>query len=534
MNGQKPISEVFWPLLAAVCDDTLIEAQSHELAAVLDSDMAARRILIDHVRLQIDIRLLCQAEKASDGSLARVRATFPLAVPSFPPLSFLSTTLHSTIDFFSQELPFSLLIATVLTSLGLWFASMIYVSSPDKIAKDSSPPVQSSFDPTLKVVGKITGMVDCKWADPATASVGDNVVIGHKFALASGLMEITYNTGAKVILQGPVTYEMESKNSGFLPVGKLTGKVETKAAKGFAVRTPSATVIDVGTEFGVVVRKDGGCEVQVFQGVVETVAMQNGKPIQQPCRLVEGQVAEVTLDDATPSRECTIAIAAKRADPDSFVRVMPATAQIIHRAVCDWRIGARDEFRVAKDDLVNAGQPTFSNIEIIEGKAKFYSDVHKLNDGKTYAGLGEEVSKDTFAPEDGAVVIMTLNTLLHPLGYDIKSIVSLTGSGGMGLKQDRSSQKYDVAYAVVGAPDKFIALRGEQKATVDCPAHGWAEEQTTLTGGGNELIASGVIKLRFTFHNTSSKNPESMYREIDIFGEPTAGIAPDTMQNKRQ
>ena len=29
-------------------------------------------------------------------------------------------------------------------------------------------------------------------------------------------MEITYDTGAKVILQGPVTYEVESHDGGFL------------------------------------------------------------------------------------------------------------------------------------------------------------------------------------------------------------------------------------------------------------------------------------------------------------------------------
>ena len=40
-------------------------------------------------------------------------------------------------------------------------------------------------------------------------------------------MEITYDTGAKVILQGPVTYEVES-NGGYLAVGKLTGKLEKK------------------------------------------------------------------------------------------------------------------------------------------------------------------------------------------------------------------------------------------------------------------------------------------------------------------
>ena len=39
-------------------------------------------------------------------------------------------------------------------------------------------------------------------------------------------MEITYDTGAKVILQGPVTYEVESRRGGFLSVGKLTARLE--------------------------------------------------------------------------------------------------------------------------------------------------------------------------------------------------------------------------------------------------------------------------------------------------------------------
>ena len=57
---------------------------------------------------------------------------------------------------------------------------------------------------TVPLVGRITGMVDCQWADPATeACERDSVPLGRKYALASGFMEITYDTGAKVILQGP-------------------------------------------------------------------------------------------------------------------------------------------------------------------------------------------------------------------------------------------------------------------------------------------------------------------------------------------
>ena len=49
-------------------------------------------------------------------------------------------------------------------------------------------------------------------------------------ALCSGLMEITYDTGAKVILQGPVTYKVDSAAGGYLSVGKLAARLEKKAS----------------------------------------------------------------------------------------------------------------------------------------------------------------------------------------------------------------------------------------------------------------------------------------------------------------
>ena len=75
-------------------------------------------------------------------------------------------------------------------------------------------------------VGRVTGMVDCQWSDARTGTVAYAYVpLGRKYALASGLMEITYDSGAKVILQGPCTYEVESKTGGYLSLGRLTAKV---------------------------------------------------------------------------------------------------------------------------------------------------------------------------------------------------------------------------------------------------------------------------------------------------------------------
>ena len=95
-------------------------------------------------------------------------------------------------------------------------------------------------------------------------------------------MEITYDTGAKVILQGPVTYEVESASGGYLSVGKLTARVESAKQQAaiskspnlqiselFLVKTPTATVTDLGTEFGVEVAKSGETTSHVFRGSIQ-------------------------------------------------------------------------------------------------------------------------------------------------------------------------------------------------------------------------------------------------------------------------
>jgi hypothetical protein len=81
-------------------------------------------------------------------------------------------------------------------------------------------------------------------------------------------MEITYRTGAKVILQGPATYVVDATNGGFINIGKLTGIMEAADAKGFTLRTPTAVVTDLGTEFGVEVDKAGSTTSHVFRGAV--------------------------------------------------------------------------------------------------------------------------------------------------------------------------------------------------------------------------------------------------------------------------
>ncbi|MBE3038338.1 MAG: hypothetical protein IMZ62_05960, partial [Chloroflexi bacterium] len=127
------------------------------------------------------------------------------------------------------------MIALLVIGVGLLIARAWNLPSSPEIAQFSLPPAEVVIEPEIAYVGRITGMVDCRLEEGSgfrvqgswAANQKSLVALGDKFALASGLMEITYNTGAKVVLQGPCTYEAESAAGGFLSLGKLTAKVNS-------------------------------------------------------------------------------------------------------------------------------------------------------------------------------------------------------------------------------------------------------------------------------------------------------------------
>ena len=302
-------------LAGAICDEIASQNDFVELDSIIVADSTSRRHYWNycwiHIRLGMEARVhrVLQKVREQDDldpsmlapweSDALMVAT-PPAASSTMPLNFFTSTFHGTIGYFSHEIPFSFLIGAVLTSLLVLVAWLVPVSRLVEIAdnKSSMPSVaQRQFTPESKMemVGKITGMVDVKWADINTSTeTGNGVLLGRKFALTSGLMEITYDTGAKVILQGPVTYEVESKNGGFMSIGKLTGKLEVEAAKGFFVHTPIATVTDLGTEFGVEVSKEGHTTSHVFRGSVKLQVVDVDEKAEGDARVLhEGESARV-------------------------------------------------------------------------------------------------------------------------------------------------------------------------------------------------------------------------------------------------
>ena len=245
---------------------------------------------------------------------------------------------------FLQGWPLAYSIATGIFALALLIGSLMPVSRPQQIAGQSRSATSSRGSPEseLQQVGRISAMVDCQWekgsgfrvqgsgAENQESEIRNQkcrVALGDKFTLSSGLMEITYDTGAKVILQGPVTYEVESRDGGFLSVGKLTARVESTKSQvanlqisksqisKFVVRTPTATITDLGTEFGVEVTRQGATTAHVFVGQVVAMASDRRAGPAQIIRLAAGQSVRVGNQAGSLAR-C-------EAQASQFVRSLP-------------------------------------------------------------------------------------------------------------------------------------------------------------------------------------------------------------------
>ena len=126
--------------------------------------------------------------------------------------------------------------------------------------------------PTTPPVARVTGLDDCMWSEGAAEfKFGDTLQPGDRLQLTQGVLQLTYDTGAKVVVEGPVDLVMTTGIEAKLAAGKVAAAVP-RFARGYTILTPTAEVVDLGTEFGVEVDSAGDSEVHVFDGDVVTRA----------------------------------------------------------------------------------------------------------------------------------------------------------------------------------------------------------------------------------------------------------------------
>ena len=124
---------------------------------------------------------------------------------------------------------------------------------------------------TRDIIGSVVDQsTDCQWSRDRVEgeTAGPAIRAGDVIRVSDGKIKLAYVNGTVLTLHGPAVFEATTGMTGRAILGRLTAEV-AEGAEGFSVLTPRATVVDLGTEFGIEVNRLGATDVVVFEGEID-------------------------------------------------------------------------------------------------------------------------------------------------------------------------------------------------------------------------------------------------------------------------
>jgi hypothetical protein len=182
---------------------------------------------------------------------------------------------------------------------------------------------------TSKAVAMLDRVVDAQWDVSGTPPRPGAALEPGSLRLKSGLAQIVFYSGARVVIEGPAELQLISPSEVSCPAGSLTADVPPQA-HGFRVNTPQMNVTDLGTAFGLVV-KPRRTELHVFKGTVEF------QPPAGPAKQELREGAGAVVESSQPPKLIS-------ADPAAFaslfkLRLRSSAAEVLQHE--QWRAASR-------------------------------------------------------------------------------------------------------------------------------------------------------------------------------------------------
>ncbi|MBB3210500.1 hypothetical protein FHS27_006347 [Rhodopirellula rubra] len=168
--------------------------------------------------------------------------------------------------------PWVLMLAATIIGISVVYSTLLYNNNQASVqlASLSTQPILSISDWSFQDVENVmtvTFQEDAQWDDEV--EVGDVLSFG-RVRLRRGVARLNTVYGAVVILDArerPVLVQIGVDRSLTVHEGTVFAKAYDQAL-GFTLRTPTTSVVDIGTEFAVSVEPDGQSDVTVLQGAV--------------------------------------------------------------------------------------------------------------------------------------------------------------------------------------------------------------------------------------------------------------------------
>jgi Concanavalin A-like lectin/glucanases superfamily/FecR protein len=283
MTDSNCCPEDFDALLSSLCDSGLTEQQLAQLNGLLRTDPDLRRRYLYNMGVHAALHYVIaggvptQLDAVSDLRCSRAAAADGLCGACGRGGSF------SRFRALGLAAAAALLLCAVSGSVAwLW-------------PRRSAP---RGWQKPAPIVARISRGAGVRFDGDGLSGIVNEPMRAGPYRLVEGILQITLTRGAEVMITAPAEFTLQSEDRVFLLRGKLTAKV-AEQAKGFTVETPSATLVDLGTEFAADVDRDGNGEVHVFLG--EVIVQPRSLTDSRPLRLTEAQATRIDAASATPS-----------------------------------------------------------------------------------------------------------------------------------------------------------------------------------------------------------------------------------------
>jgi hypothetical protein len=195
-----------------------------------------------------------------------------------------------------NPLPWAICLFALLITCGVWLRPVRESSQPlpPHVFENRPADAQSLVRTTI---GRLAQTSAVRWTG-ASLQIGDRLQAGP-LKLADGTAEFAFDNGISMVLTGPAEIELRDQMHAWLHAGQVVFRVPPTAI-GFKVETKDATIVDLGTEFGVRASAQSpgpGTEVQVYKGEV-LAATRSDRAGTTPSinRLHGGQALQVSAD----------------------------------------------------------------------------------------------------------------------------------------------------------------------------------------------------------------------------------------------
>lgn len=158
---------------------------------------------------------------------------------------------------------------------------------------DAGPPPPAA--PAPYPVATLVASDQAVWSGDTAPDIHDRLDTGH-YALHAGTARLVMDSGAVVMVKGPVAFELDSSMRARLVDGVIVASVPEEA-HGFTVACPGFDVVDLGTEFAVSLDRHQA-QLRVVLGEVE-VGMGRERIGAGPTPVLENELVRIDAQQGT-------------------------------------------------------------------------------------------------------------------------------------------------------------------------------------------------------------------------------------------